>query len=57
VGFLKEGHIPTTWSCYQQSYATPRGLLRVSAQLSPREPVGELVALSNEVMMAIVSQP
>lgn len=59
IAFL-QGSAPATSSCYQQSYATPHGLLRVSSQLKSYEgeaTVIDIAAFANKVLAAITSQP
>ena len=50
--FLTRGTIGVGWSCYQQTYATPQGLVRVCARLNPTESVGggDLFPFSNELI-------
>jgi hypothetical protein len=50
--FLTHGSLREGWSCYQQTYATPQGLLRVNAQLNPGESVGggDLPVFGNELL-------
>jgi hypothetical protein len=57
AAFLKG--IPTGTECYQQSYATPHGLLRVCARLGPVEggAVVEFAAFASAIVSAIGSQP
>ncbi len=57
AAFLKG--IPTGTKCYQQSYATLHGLLRVCARLGPAEggAVIEFATFANAIVSAIGSQP
>ena len=59
TAFVTQGSASTSSSCYQQNYATPHGLLRVSAKLGPlgETSIGELARFSNELLAAIASQP
>jgi hypothetical protein len=55
--FLTQAAIRLGWSCYQQSYALPDGLLRIKAQLYGGETVanGELTVFTNDLITAIVA--
>jgi hypothetical protein len=54
--FLKGAVIRLGWSCYQQTYALPQGLLRIRAQLYGGETVStnEVAVFTNELVAAIV---
>jgi hypothetical protein len=57
ASFVTPAAIRLGWSCYQQTYALPEGLLRVRAQLDKQEGTanGELRGLSTDLVAAIVS--
>jgi hypothetical protein len=54
--FLKGSAIRFGWSCYQQTYALPQGLLRIRSELYGGETVStsEVAVFTNELVAAIV---